>query len=76
MLTIKDSNQVRTMRQVKSYRSCPTSTGLPMWGAELGRMCQEEVAPAPTGIAPPLAGRGLATHCGCRLRNRDPWNTP
>jgi hypothetical protein len=44
MLTIKDSNQVRTRRQVKSYRSCPTSTGLPMWGAELGRRYQEEVA--------------------------------
>jgi hypothetical protein len=44
MLTIKDANQVRTMRQVKSYRSCHTSTGLPMWGAEMGRMCQEEVA--------------------------------
>ena len=44
MNTLKDSNQLRTMRQVKSYRSCPTSTGLPMWGAELGRMYQEEVA--------------------------------
>jgi hypothetical protein len=44
MLTLKDANQLRTMRQVKSYRSCPTSTGLPMWAAELGRMYQEEVA--------------------------------
>jgi hypothetical protein len=44
MLTLKDLKQLRTMRQVKSYRSCPTSTGLPMWGAELGRMYQEEVA--------------------------------
>jgi len=44
MIVLKTMNQVRTMRQVKSYRSCPTSTGLPMWGAELGRMCQEEVA--------------------------------
>jgi hypothetical protein len=44
MLTIKDSHQVRTRRQIKSYRSCPTSTGLPMWGAELGRRYQEEVA--------------------------------
>lgn len=32
------------MRHVKSYRSCRTSTGLPQWGAEVGRMCQEEVA--------------------------------
>jgi hypothetical protein len=44
MLILKGANQLRTMRQVKSYRSCPTSTGLPMWGAELGRMSQEEVA--------------------------------
>jgi hypothetical protein len=44
MLILKGANQLRTMRQVKSYRSCPTSTGLPMWGAELGRMNQEEVA--------------------------------
>jgi hypothetical protein len=44
MLTLKGAKQLRTMRQVKSYRSCPTSTGLPMWGAELGRMSQEEVA--------------------------------
>jgi len=44
MLILKGAKQLRTMRQVKSYRSCPTSTGLPMWGAELGRMYQEEVA--------------------------------
>jgi hypothetical protein len=44
MLTIKHADHVRTMRHVKSYRSCPTSTGLPMWGAELGRRYQEEVA--------------------------------
>jgi hypothetical protein len=44
MMLLKNMNQVRTMRQVKSYRSCPTSTGLPMWGAELGRRGQEEVA--------------------------------
>jgi len=44
MLNLKTSEQLRTMRRVKSYRSCPTSTGLPMWGSELGRMYQEEVA--------------------------------
>jgi hypothetical protein len=44
MLILKGAKQLRTMRQVKSYRSCPTSTGLPRWGAELGRICQEEVA--------------------------------
>ena len=44
MLTIRNSDQMRTMLHVKSYRSCPTSTGLPMWGADMGRMFQEEVA--------------------------------
>jgi hypothetical protein len=46
MLTVKTSEQLRTMRHVKSYRSCSTSTGLPMWGAELGRICQGMVARA------------------------------
>ena len=27
MLILKDANQVRTMRQVKSYRSCPRESG-------------------------------------------------
>lgn len=44
MVTIKTSEQLRTMRRVKSYRSCSTSTGLPLWGVEMGRMYQEEVA--------------------------------
>lgn len=44
MLTLKDVNQLRTMRNVKSYRACPTSTGMPMWCKELGRLYQEEVA--------------------------------
>jgi hypothetical protein len=44
MLTIKTINQVHTMRHVKSYRFCPTSTGLPIRGVDLGRMVQEEVA--------------------------------
>jgi hypothetical protein len=32
------------MRQVKSFRSCGTNTGLSMWRAELARLYQEEVA--------------------------------
>jgi len=44
MLMLRTSEQLRTRRHVKSYRSCPTATGLPRWGAELGRICQEEVA--------------------------------
>lgn len=43
MLILNDSNQLRTMRSVKSYRSCPTSTGSPMWGVDLGRICREEL---------------------------------
>jgi len=44
MISIRTSDVVRTMRGAKSYRSCPTSTGLPMWGAELGRRHQQELA--------------------------------
>jgi hypothetical protein len=44
MHALKDASHIRTMRHGKGYRSCPTSTGLPMWGAELGRIYQEEVA--------------------------------
>ena len=44
MLTLRDVRCVRTMRHVKSFRSGPTSTGLPRWGAEVGRLYQEEVA--------------------------------
>jgi hypothetical protein len=44
MLTIKNSNHLRTMRHLKSFRSGRTSTGASMWQAELGRIYQEEVA--------------------------------
>ena len=44
MLTLRNSDQLRTMRNVKGYRACPTSTGMPMWCKELGRLYQEEVA--------------------------------
>jgi len=42
MLTIKTSDRLRTMRNAKSYRSCPTSTGQPQWLADRGRRCQED----------------------------------
>jgi hypothetical protein len=42
MLTIKTSDRLRTMRNVKSYRACPTSTGQPMGLADRGRRCQED----------------------------------
>jgi hypothetical protein len=44
MVTIKGAKHLRTIRQAKSYRSCPTATGLPMSGLELSRICREEVA--------------------------------
>ncbi len=44
MLTVRTSEQLRTRRHVKSYRAGPTSTGLPGWCTELGRIEQEEVA--------------------------------
>lgn len=46
MITIKHSEQLRTMRHLKSFRSCRTATGMPMWQADLGRIYQEEVARA------------------------------
>jgi hypothetical protein len=44
MLTLKTSQQLRTMRHLKSFRSCPTNTGRLMWRAELARIYQEDVA--------------------------------
>jgi hypothetical protein len=44
MLTLRTSDQLRTMRHIKSYRCCPTSTGPPMWGEEWGRLHREELA--------------------------------
>jgi hypothetical protein len=66
MLTIRNSDQMRTMRHVKSYRSCPTSTGLPMWGAEMGRMCQEEVARCNRELRRRWLAATWRNRCGCR----------
>ncbi|MDO9071440.1 MAG: hypothetical protein Q7V36_07980 [Deltaproteobacteria bacterium] len=54
------------MRNVKSYRSCPTSTGLPMWGAEIGRMCQEEVARCNRELRRRWLAAAWRNRCGCR----------
>ncbi len=43
MLTIKTSDCLRTMRNAKSYRACPTSTGQPQWLADQGRRGQEDL---------------------------------
>ena len=66
MLTIKDANSMRTMRQAKSYRSCPTSTGLPQWGAELGRRCQAEVARCNRELRRRWRIAASQNRCGCR----------
>ena len=44
MLTLRNSGHLRTMRHLKSFRSCPTNTGRLMWRAELARIYQEDVA--------------------------------
>jgi hypothetical protein len=66
MITLKDSNQVRTMRQVKSFRSCPTSTGLPMWGAEMGRLYREEVDRCNRELRRRWRIAASQNRCGCR----------
>jgi hypothetical protein len=44
MINIKNSDQLRTMRHLKSFRICPTNTGRSMWRTELARIYQQEVA--------------------------------
>ena len=66
MLTLKTSDQLRTMRQVKSYRSCLTSTGLPMWGGELGRIYQEEVARSNRELRRRWLAASWRNRCCCR----------
>jgi hypothetical protein len=66
MQTIKDANQIRTMRHGKGYRSCPTSTGLPRWGAELGRIYQEEVARCNREFRRHWLAGFRQNRCGCR----------
>ncbi len=44
MITIRNSDHVRTRRHLKSFRLCPTSTGRSMWRTEVARIHQQEVA--------------------------------
>jgi hypothetical protein len=44
MLRLKHSGHLRTMRHLKSFRSCPTSTGIPRWQVEAWRLLQEAAA--------------------------------
>jgi hypothetical protein len=38
MLTLKSSFHIRTSQQIKGFRSCATSSGLPMRRVEAGRL--------------------------------------
>ncbi|MEK6737543.1 MAG: hypothetical protein AABY74_02615 [Planctomycetota bacterium] len=43
MLSIKTSGSIRTMRNIKGYRSCPTSTGISLWDVDTERLLREEM---------------------------------
>ncbi len=69
MLTIKNSQHLRTMRHLKSFRSCGTNTGQPMWRAELARLYQEEVVLANRELQRLWRGEEWRRHLReCRLR--------
>jgi len=44
MLTLKSSPHIRTSKNIKSFRSCQTSTGLSMSHVDDQRACREEMA--------------------------------
>ncbi len=67
MFTIKTADLLRTMRNVKSYRACPTSTGQPGYLADGGRRCREEYALRQRELCRRWlagAGRGPAVRAG------------
>ena len=43
MINIKTSKQIRTIRHLKSFRSCPTATGASMEHLDRGRIYREEM---------------------------------
>lgn len=43
MLTIRSAAQIRGARGFKSFRSCPTSTGVPVGRANIYRLLRAEV---------------------------------
>lgn len=51
MLTLKTSRQLRSKRNLKSFRACPASTGLSSWRAEMRRLSLEDVAWPTTSCA-------------------------
>ena len=44
MLTMKSMKQIRTSRNVQSFRACPHATGLPMEHIDKDRIAREEPA--------------------------------
>lgn len=69
MLTLKNSQQLRTMRHLPSFRSCPTNTGRPMWRAELARIYQEDVALANRELRRRWLAEAWRHHLrGCRFQ--------
>jgi hypothetical protein len=72
MLTLKSSHHLKTMRHLKSFRSCRTATGRCMWRAEVSRIYQEEVAL----INRELRRRWLAEAWKCHQRGWRPLSLP
>lgn len=68
MLTIKTSDHLLTMRHVKSYRACPTSTGPPLLLVDLGRWCQEEMLLRQRELRRRWLAAARRRYCGCRGR--------
>ena len=66
MLTLRNVNQLRTMRHVKSYRACPTSTGQPQWLADLGRRCREEFLLRQRELRRLWLAAARRRYCGCQ----------
>ena len=78
MLTIRNSDQMRTMRNVKSYRSSRTSTGVSRELAERRRLFQEEAALAQREWRRRWLAQGWGEHLWyCRLQRQGaPWVMP
>lgn len=60
MLTLKTFRQLRSKRNLKSFRACPASTGLTSWRAEMRRLSLNDVV---------LANNELR-----RVLLAEPWN--
>jgi|GEM_PF-2822322 len=68
MFTLKTSGQLRSMRNRKSFRACPTSTGLSSWRAEVRRQSREDVVLAKSELRRRLLAELWDAHFRrCRL---------